>query len=97
MDVADNGKVALEKLEKNDYHLVLMDVQMPVMDGYEATKAIRKMNNGKAGVPIIAMSANVLQQEIDKALRTGMNDYISKPFDTVELLGKIRKLLKPAG
>jgi signal transduction histidine kinase/ActR/RegA family two-component response regulator len=95
LDVAENGQVALEKLQQHEYQLVLMDVQMPVMDGYEATRRIRIMNGSVGQVPIIAMSANVLQQEIDKCLKEGMNDYISKPFDTMELLQKMRKLLVP--
>ncbi len=96
LDVASNGKEALERLEQQPYHLVLMDVQMPVMDGYEATRNIRKMGDGRATVPIIAMSANVMPQEISRALSEGMDDYISKPFDTGELLGKMKKLLRPA-
>ncbi len=95
LDVAENGQVALDKLQQHEYQLVLMDVQMPVMDGYEATRKIRKMNGNVGKVPIIAMSANVLQQEIDKCLKEGMNDYISKPFDTKELLQKMKKLLVP--
>jgi len=93
LDVAENGKVAIERLEQNKYDIVLMDVQMPVMDGYEATRKIRKTSGELSKIPILAMTANVLQQEIDKCLKEGMDDYISKPFDTDELLSKMRKIL----
>jgi len=93
LDVAENGKVAVEKLEQKKYDIVLMDVQMPVMDGYEATRKIRKMNGEVSKIPILAMTANVLQQEIEKCLKEGMNDYISKPFETDELLSKMRKIM----
>jgi len=92
IDVAGNGILAVEKVKENDYDVILMDVQMPEMNGLDATKIIRKLNNSKAKVPIIAMSANNMQQEIDNCFKAGMNEYISKPFDTLELLGKIRKL-----
>lgn len=93
LEVAGNGSIALEKLSENHFDLVLMDVQMPVMDGYEATRRIRQMKEEKGRIPIIAMTANVLQQEIQKCMKVGMNDYISKPFDTEELVDKIRKLI----
>jgi len=93
LDVAENGKVAVEKLEQKKYDIVLMDVQMPVMDGYEASRKIRKMNGEVSKIPILAMTANVLQQEIEKCLKEGMNDYISKPFETDELLSKMRKIM----
>lgn len=93
LDVAGNGSIALDKMKNNQYDIVLMDVQMPVMDGYEATRRIRRMNDEKGNIPIIAMTANVLQLEVQKCLKEGMNDYISKPFETDELLLKITKLL----
>jgi CheY-like chemotaxis protein len=66
-----------------------MDVQMPIMNGYEATKAIRAFDNEKAKTPIIAMTANVLKEEVDLCYQAGMNDFIGKPFDINELLQKI--------
>lgn len=69
-----------------------MDVQMPTMNGYEATKAIRVLDNEKAKTPIIAMTANVFKEEIDLCHQVGMNDFIGKPFDTNELLQKIYNL-----
>ena len=92
IDIAVNGKMAVKKIIENNYDVILMDVQMPEMNGYDATKIIRKLQNSKAKTPIIAMTANNMQQEIDNCYKAGMNEYISKPFDTLELLGKIRKL-----
>ena len=94
VDVAENGAIAVEKVKSIDYNVILMDVQMPKMNGYEATKAIRAFANGKANTPIIAMTANVLKEEVDKCYDAGMNDFIGKPFDTEELLQKIYKLTK---
>ena len=66
---------------------------MPTMNGYEATKAIRDLNNEKAKTPIIAMTANVFKEEVDLCVQAGMNDFIGKPFDTGELLEKIHNLI----
>jgi CheY-like chemotaxis protein len=78
-DFAENGQIALEMLEKNNYNLILMDIQMPVVDGYTATKKIRQ--DLKLDIPIIAMTANVLPGEKEKCQQLGMNDYISKPLN----------------
>lgn len=92
VEVAENGAIAVEKLRSSHFDIILMDVQMPVMNGYEATKAIRALNNDKAGTPIIAMTANVLKEEVDLCQQAGMNDFIGKPFDTSELIQKIYTL-----
>ncbi len=92
LDVAENGTIAVERLKSNDYDVVLMDVQMPKMNGYEATKVIRAFENGKAHIPIIAMTANVLKEEVEACYQAGMNDFIGKPFDIEELLSKIFNL-----
>ena len=92
VEVAENGAVAVEKLRSGDYDVILMDVQMPKMNGYEATRAIRAFDSEKAGTPIIAMTANVLKEEVDLCYQAGMNDFIGKPFDTNELLLKIYNL-----
>ena len=92
VDVAENGAIAVEKLKSSDYDIILMDVQMPTMNGYEATIAIRALDNERAGTPIIAMTANVLKDEVDLCYQAGMNDFIGKPFDTNELLQKIYNL-----
>jgi PAS domain S-box-containing protein len=92
IDVAENGLVAIEKIKNNFYDVVLMDVQMPVMDGYEATKAIRMMDH--ADLPIIALTANATQSDVEKCLAAGMNDYLPKPFTPEDLYHKLFDDLK---
>jgi signal transduction histidine kinase/CheY-like chemotaxis protein len=92
--VAKNGAIALEQVKLGDFDVVLMDVQMPIMNGYEATHAIRAITNEKSKIPIIAMTANVLKEEVENCFEAGMNDFIGKPFDTQELIQKIYKLIK---
>ena len=92
VELAENGVIALEKLKSSHFDIILMDVQMPAMNGYEATKAIRALDNEKAKTPIIAMTANVFKEEVDLCHQVGMNDFIGKPFDTNELLQKIYNL-----
>jgi PAS domain S-box-containing protein len=91
-DVADDGRIALEKLKSKNYDIVLMDLQMPEMNGIEATEFIR--NNLKSDIPIIALTADVTTINLEKCREMGMNDYISKPVDDKLLYGKIQKLLK---
>ena len=90
---AEDGAEAIDKLMNDDFDIVLMDVQMPVMNGYEATQTIRNLSNGKSKIPIIAMTANVMKEEVERCFEMGMDDFIGKPFDTEELLSKIQKLL----
>ncbi len=92
VEVAENGLIAIEKLRSQSYDIILMDVQMPTMNGYEATKVIRALDNEKGRTPIIAMTANVLKEEVDLCYQAGMNDFIGKPFDTQELIQKIYSL-----
>jgi PAS domain S-box-containing protein len=94
MDVAGNGKIALEKLRTTRYDIVLMDLQMPVMNGFEATKYIR--NELHLTLPIIALTADVTTVDVEKCKAVGMNDYISKPIDDKLLYSKIIKYLKQA-
>jgi CheY-like chemotaxis protein len=94
IDVADNGKIACRLLENNDYDIALMDIQMPEMDGFETTRAIRAFEGPKSQLPIMAMTANVTTEEIAKCTESGMNDYISKPFAMQDLLNKIGKLVR---
>lgn len=82
-DICDNGKLAVEKLKSNNYNLILMDIQMPEMNGYEATEYIR--NQLKLTIPIIAMTADALPGEKEKCIGFGMTDYISKPIKTIDL------------
>jgi signal transduction histidine kinase/ActR/RegA family two-component response regulator len=94
VEVAENGLIAVEKMKSSTFDVILMDIQMPVMNGFDATKAIRNLGTEKALTPIIAMTANVLKEEVDLCYQAGMNDFIGKPFDTEELLSKINNLVK---
>ncbi len=97
IEVALNGQEAVEKVRDNHYDVVLMDIQMPVMDGVAATKAIRNTLQSPArDVKIIAMTANVLQEDVQQYLKAGMNAYVSKPFKTEELLQKMSAMLNSA-
>ena len=89
VDIAENGFVAIEKIKYNFYDVVLMDVQMPVMDGYEATRAIRVMESHMRHAPIVALTANATKTDIEKCLSSGMNDYLPKPFTPEDLYRKI--------
>jgi CheY-like chemotaxis protein len=94
IDVANNGKEALDKFGTSRYDIILMDVQMPVIDGFLATKKIREIEaTTNSHTPIIAITANALHGDREKCLDAGMDDYISKPFQVEELLYKIKKLL----
>ncbi|MEN9446533.1 MAG: hypothetical protein RL728_1045, partial [Bacteroidota bacterium] len=84
---AVNGLEALELLKNETFDLILMDIQMPEMDGVEATKIIR--NELKITIPIIALTANVFKQDIDSYLAVGMNDFIIKPFEEENFFEKI--------
>ena len=78
-----------------NYEMILMDVQMPVMDGYEATRRIRALGIPRAEtIPIIAMTANVFQEDIDKSKAAGMNDHIGKPLDIDEVIVKLQIYFK---
>lgn len=93
VDTAENGREALEKVRTIDYGLILMDVQMPVMDGLEATREIRLMAD-KAELPIIAMTANIFEDDRQVCQGVGMNDYVAKPFDLENLFSTIVKWLQ---
>ncbi|MCP3687769.1 MAG: response regulator, partial [Gammaproteobacteria bacterium] len=94
-DAAANGKEAVESLERFDYDLVLMDCQMPVMDGYEATGTIRNLNSDvrNHNIPIVAMTANAMQGDRKKCLDAGMDDYVTKPININELADTIARNL----
>lgn len=101
-ETAENGLVAVEKLKGRTFDVVLMDVQMPVMDGYEATKAIRMMAPPLRDIPIVALTANATKVDVEKCLAAGMNDYLPKPFTPDDLYRKLFNELKikpanPAG
>ena len=87
VDKAENGFIAVGKVQSNEYDLILMDIQMPVMDGYTATKEIRKFNTT---TPIIALTASISIDIQEKADMVGMNGFITKPFNPNELLSIIK-------
>ncbi len=99
-EVAENGKVAVEMLQRSDpgyYQLVLMDVQMPVMSGYEAVREIRQLENQRlAGIPVIAMTANAFEEDKQEALRNGMDGHIAKPINIELLFTTLNKVLARA-
>ena len=85
----------LSRSEPGYYRLVLMDIQMPVMDGYEAAKAIRSLEDQKlASVPILAMTANAFEEDRQAALRCGMNGHIAKPIDIEKLMETLDEILE---
>ncbi len=91
--LAENGVQALEQLDKIEFKLVLMDMMMPVMNGYEATKAIRAHAKHKA-LPVIALTANAMRGEEEKCREAGCNDYIAKPYSKDRILAAIGSLLQ---
>jgi len=93
-EVAENGLIALSMYEHNDFDIILMDIQMPEMDGYEATQKIRELKTYKKDIPIIAMTAHTIKGEYEHCIEIGMDDFISKPFDKNELYKKIFELIK---
>ncbi len=91
VDAVENGKMVAEALKRKNYDLILMDVQMPEMDGLEATQAIRKTEGNERHTPIIAMTAHAMKGDRERCLRAGMDGYISKPIEPQELLDAIKK------
>ncbi|MCS3797871.1 ATP-binding protein [Niastella sp. OAS944] len=95
VDVVSNGREAVDKIQENSYDIVLMDIQMPEMDGMEATRAIRQLNDPvKAAIPIVALTANALKGDSEKYLAAGMNDFLPKPFNEQKLFLVISHNLK---
>ncbi len=97
IDIAENGKIAVEMVEAAEpdhYCAILMDVMMPVMNGYEATRAIRELDSDRASIPIIALSANSFESDKKEAIGAGMNAHVSKPFNPDELITKISEIMQ---
>ncbi|MFU8790095.1 MAG: response regulator [Methylobacter sp.] len=94
VDLAENGQIALDKLKAADYDIVLMDMQMPVMDGVTATREIRKEPRFNT-IPVVAMTANAMQGDRDICLAAGMNDHIAKPIEPEDLWLALLKWIKP--
>ena len=97
IDCAENGEEAVRMFTESPdkYDIILMDIQMPVMDGFEATRIIRKIDDARAGlIPIVAITANVFNEDIAKCIECGMNDHIGKPLDMDEIIAMLRKYLR---
>jgi len=94
VDAVENGRKAIEALNRTSYDLILMDVQMPEMDGFEATRAIREREGEEKHMPIVAMTAHAMKGDQERCLQAGMDDYISKPIEPQELFGAIEKWTK---
>ena len=98
VDLAENGIIAIDKIKDRDFDLVLMDIQLPEMDGYEATHVIRQeLSAPKSSIPVIAMTAHAISGEEDKCYKAGMNGYISKPFNAENLYKKIASVINGHG
>ena len=96
VETAENGAIAVERFKTagSTYDLILMDIQMPTMNGYDATRAIRALPNAYAsGIPIIAMTANAFDEDKQNAIAAGMNGHIAKPIDIPKLLGTLSEIL----
>jgi signal transduction histidine kinase/ActR/RegA family two-component response regulator len=91
VDTANDGAAAVEAVRRNRYDVVLMDVQMPVMDGYEATAQIRTLTGDAHSVPIVAMTANAMEDEVRHCLAAGMNGHLAKPFEKSDLLRTVAR------
>src|SRR4051812_42915035 len=95
VDVAENGEVAVEAVQREDYDLVLMDVQMPVMDGLEATRRIRALGGKVANTPVVALTASVLERDVEACRAAGMDDFVAKPIDADALLAAVERWVRP--
>ena len=98
LDWAENGRVCVEKFSaaaQGHYDAILMDLRMPIMTGYEATRAIRALDRPDASLPIIAMTADAFSEDIQRCLDAGMNAHISKPIDLREVSRLLEKYLEP--
>ena len=93
VNFAENGKIAVEKAQSEDFDLILMDMQMPIMDGVQAIKILRKQGYRK---PIVALTANVMKEDQQKCMDIGCDDFLTKPIDRVAFVEILSKYLKPA-
>jgi len=94
--IAENGAEALDTLEEKEFDLVFMDVQMPIMNGLDATRKIRQGENEHEHIPIVALTASVLKEDIQECYNSGMDDFLAKPFDSDGLVGILQKWLASA-
>ncbi|MBP6636960.1 MAG: response regulator, partial [Sulfuritalea sp.] len=95
VDLAENGLQGVEAAARQRYALILMDMQMPVMDGLTATRRIRELGGANRDVPIVALTANAMQSDQDACHEAGMNDFLAKPFDRAALVACIERWLAP--
>ncbi len=95
-DVVETGREAVRQVQLAPYDLVLMDIQMPDMDGIDATRAIRRMPGAPGQIPILAMTANVMREQQHQYLDAGMNGVVAKPFDVPALAAAIERAVRPA-
>jgi CheY-like chemotaxis protein len=95
IDEAENGAIAVEMFKAGNYDLVLMDIQMPIMDGYSASRAIRAIEHetGRRRAPILALTASVLAEDLSKALEAGCDAHIAKPVKKAALLAAVHKAM----
>ena len=96
VEVANNGQIALERVQESAYDLVFMDMQMPVMDGVTATREMRKLQR-LAHLPIVAMTANAMERDRQMCMDAGMNDFLVKPIDQEDMLGILLRWILPPG
>jgi CheY-like chemotaxis protein len=95
VQVAENGVLALEKISKDDFDLILMDIQMPIMDGIQATRHIRELpDNNKSSIPIVALTANAMRADFDMYIKAGMNDCLPKPLEEPALFKTVYKNIR---
>jgi two-component system, sensor histidine kinase and response regulator len=93
VDIAANGTIAVEKFRSESWDVILMDVQMPELDGFEATRCIRQLEDGRTHVPIIAMTAHAMKGDRERCISAGMDGYLSKPFAARELYEAVQQAL----
>ena len=97
LEMAENGKLALEMLQAHEagyYDLIISDIQMPVMDGYELSRQVRRLEDGKkAGIPILALTANAFEEDRQQVMEAQMNGHLAKPIDMEEVLKTIKEVL----
>ena len=99
VDWAENGQICVEKFKSSEpgtYDAILMDIRMPVMMGYEASKEIRALERPDSGLPIFAMTADAFSEDIQRSKESGMNEHIAKPIDVDRLMMLLKKYLKEA-
>ena len=95
-DLAENGQKALDCLETGTYDLVLMDCQMPILDGYDATSRIRALEGDLGRTPIVAMTASVMQEDSERCAAVGMDDFLGKPIEPARLEAVLARWLEAA-